>query len=231
MADPNSDLSYTNNVPVQTRSTNELTMITGSGVSYNFSNSYFPRDWSGRVYYHYGERLQGDCSSGRFPVTAHINDVQFESIQDTIIDILDTLIITSTSGMSSYLWTDGSTGDTLEFIASNYGAGIHFVTVSAYDSLGCFHEGNVVVGVADLVSLDEKTLHLSAAPNPTTGILRFSSQNIDLVEIFTLSGQILGALKPTSNEIDLSEYDSGFYLLKVSAGDRIQVVKVLKQDH
>jgi lysophospholipase L1-like esterase len=231
MTDPNSDLSYTNNVPVQTRSTNELTMITGSGVSHNFSNSYFPRDWSGRVYYHFGERLQGDCSSGRFPVTAHINDVQFESIQDTIIDILDTLIITSTSGMSAYQWSDGSNADTLEFVASNYGTGIHIITVFAYDALGCYHEDTVIVAVADLVSLDEKTLNLSAFPNPTTGILQFSNQNIHKVEIFTLSGQKLRELEPNDNQIDLSEYESGFYLLKINTGTRIQVIKILKQDH
>ncbi len=106
MADPNADLSYINAGGVQTRSTNELTMVTGSGVSNNFSNSYYPRDWNGRVYYHYGERLQGDCSTGRFPVTAFLSDLSFETIQDTIIDIQDTLLITTTSGMTDYEWMD-----------------------------------------------------------------------------------------------------------------------------
>ena len=230
MADPTADLSYINSGSPQTRSTNELTMITGSGISNNFSNSYYPRDWNGRVYYHYGERLQGDCSSGRFPVTAYLSDVLFESIPDTIIDILDTLIITSTPGMSSYEWSDGSTGDTLEFIASQYGIGIHSIEVIAYDSLGCYHEETILVGVADLVSVDEKLLTLSAFPNPTTGMLHFSNQNIDLVEVFTLSGQKLQELIPNAGEIDLNEYESGFYLLKVHIEEQTRVIKILKEN-
>lgn len=231
MTNSSSNLSYQNSGSVITRSTNELTMITGSSVNFGYTTAYHPRDWNGRVYYHHGERLTGDCSSGRFPVTAHINDFPFESIQDTIIDILDTIMVTATTGMSSYQWSDGSTGDALEFVASNYGVGIHHITVSAYDSLGCFHEESVIVAVADLVSLDEKMLHLSAYPNPTTGTLHFSDPNIDFVEIFTLSGQQLKTVKPISGEIDLSEYDSGFYLLNVHLEDRTRVVKILKENH
>lgn len=230
MTDPNSDLSYNNSGLQQTRSTNELTMITGSGIGNNFSSSFFPRDWNGRVYYHYGERLQGDCSTGRFPVTAYLSDIPFESIQDTIIDVLDTLIISSTSGMAQYEWMDGSTADTLEFVASQFGTGIHFVTVSAYDSLNCFHMDTVVVGVADLVGVNELTLDLSVSPNPTTGILQFSSQDIDQVEIFTLEGKQLGLVVPIGGEINLSNFQSGFYLLKVTSNNRTQIIKVLKEE-
>lgn len=230
MTDPNSNLSYINSGSPQIRSTNELTMITGSGISNNFSNSYYPRDWNGRVYYHYGERLQGDCSSGRFPVTAFLSDIPFESISDTIIDILDTLTISSTPGMNSYSWSNGSTSDTMQFIASQFGNGIHILTVSAYDSLNCYHQETVIVGVADLVSMDELSLKMTASPNPTTGILQFSSQHIDLVEIFTLDGKQLGQLKPIAGKIDLSHLEAGFYLLKVTSGTRTQGIKVLKQD-
>ncbi|MDG1332679.1 MAG: T9SS type A sorting domain-containing protein, partial [Crocinitomicaceae bacterium] len=230
MANAGSNLSYINSGSPQTRSTNELTMNTGSGVNFSMTNSYFPRDWNGRVYYHYGERLQGDCSSGRFPVTAYLSDIPFESIQDTIIDIQDTLLITSTPGMVDYEWSDGSTGSSFEFIASQFGNGIHFVTVSAYDSLGCFHEDTVVVGVADLISVDELSLDITVSPNPTTGILQFSDAHIDQVDIFTLDGKYMGQMKPISGKIDLSEFQNGFYLLKITSGTRSQTLKVLKAD-
>ncbi|MFK7785562.1 MAG: GDSL-type esterase/lipase family protein [Crocinitomicaceae bacterium] len=230
MADPNADLSYINSGSPQTRSTNELTMITGSGVSNNFSNSYYPRDWNGRVYYHFGERLQGDCSSGRFPVTAYLSDIPFETIQDTIIDIQDTLIITSTTGLSSYEWMDGSTGSTFEFIASQFGNGIHFVTVSAFDSLGCFHLDTVVVGVADLVSTQELSSSISVFPNPTTGVIQFSDIHVDEVEIFTLDGKQIEAREVINGTLDLSELKSGFYLIRITLHGHNQVIKILKRD-
>lgn len=230
MTDPNANLSYVNSGAQQTRSTNELTIITGSGISSNFSNSYYPRDWNGRVYYHFGERLQGDCSSGRFPVTAFLSEITFESIQDTIIYILDTLVITTTSGMNSYQWMNGSSADSLEFVASQYGTGIYFVTVSAYDSLNCFHIDTVVVGVADLVSVNKLTLELTVSPNPTTGIIQFSSQDIHQVEIFTLEGKKLEQLTPVEGKINLSAFQSGFYLLKITSNRGTQVIKVLKEN-
>ena len=230
MTNSSSSLSYQNSGSPQTRSTSELTMITGSGVNNSLTSSYYPRDWNGRVYYHYGQRLQGDCSSGRFPVTAYLSEITFGSIQDTIIDILDTLIITSTPGMNSYEWMDGSNEDTLEFVASQFGTGIHYVTVMAYDSLGCFHEDTVVVAVADLVSINELTLELTVYPNPTTGILQFSRENIDRVEIFTLEGKRLEQLTLIGGTVNLSEFQSGFYLLKITSSIGTQMIKILKQD-
>jgi len=143
---------------------------------------------------------------------------------------LDTLIITSTPGMSSYEWMDGSNEDTLEFVASQFGTGIHYVTVMAYDSLGCFHEDTIVVAVADLVSINELTLELTVYPNPTTGLLQFSQENIDQVEIFTLEGKRLEQLTLIGGTVNLSEFQSGFYLLKITSSIGTQMIKILKQD-
>ncbi|NVK63898.1 MAG: T9SS type A sorting domain-containing protein [Flavobacteriales bacterium] len=231
MANSASKLSYRNPGSPQTRSTSELTMITGSGVNFNMTSNYFPRDWNGRVYYHYGERLQGDCSSGRFPVTAHLNDITFESIADTIIDIFDTLEVTSSPGMMSYEWMDGSTNNSFEFIASQFGTGIHYVTVFAYDSLSCYHEDTVIVGVADLVGLNELNMSKTVYPNPTTGILNFAHPNIDQIEVFTLDGKKVTVLSPLNGSIDLSALNDGFYLLSVSLENHTEVIKVLKENH
>lgn len=225
-----SNLSYQSLSSPLTRSTNEMTMITGSGVNFSMTNSYYPRDWNGRVYYHYGERLQGDCYSGRFPVTAYLSEIPFESIQDTIIDIQDTLLITSTSGMSNYEWTDGSTGSSYEFVASQFGNGIHFVTVSAYDSLGCFHMDTVIVGVADLVSVDELALNISVSPNPTTGIVQFSNPTIDYVEIFSVEGKFIERMHPINGIIDISLFQSGYYYLRFPPEARTQDHPILKID-
>jgi lysophospholipase L1-like esterase len=230
MANSGSNLSYRNSGSPQIRSTNELTMLTGNGVNFNQTNTYFPRDWNGRVYYHYGERLQGDCSSGRFPVTAYLSDIPFETIQDTIIDIQDTLIITATTGMTDYEWMDGSTGSTYDFVASQFGNGIHYVTVIAYDSLNCFHLDTVIVGVADLVSTQELSNDISVFPNPTNGVIHFSDLQVSEAEILTLYGKRIEKRKIISGMLDLSELSSGFYLIRIASHDRNQVIKILKQN-
>ncbi|RFC55655.1 GDSL-type esterase/lipase family protein [Brumimicrobium aurantiacum] len=230
MANSSARLSYRNSGTPQTRSTNELTINTGSGVNFGMTASYFPRDLNGRVYYHYGERLQGDCSSGRFPVTAHVNNVTFETIEDTIIDIQEALLITATPGMDSYEWMDGSTASTFNFVASQFGNGIHFVSVEALDSLGCSHEDTVIVGVAELAGLKGLSLEFTVFPNPTTGILNCSNSNIDRIDVISLEGKYLGQMKPVNGQVDLSPYKSGFYILKVNIGDKTGSVKVLKRD-
>jgi hypothetical protein len=88
----------------------------------------------------------------------------------------------------------------------------------------------VVVGVADLVSVDELSLKLTVSPNPTTGIIHFSEENIHLVKILTLDGKQVGQLEPMNGKIDLSEFHNGFYLLEIYIRSRTQVLKVLKAD-
>ncbi len=67
MNNSSSRLTYNATGTESTRTTNELILTTGSGISYGFSQIYFPRDWNGTVHYH--QEVQG-CSSDRIEVHA-----------------------------------------------------------------------------------------------------------------------------------------------------------------
>lgn len=71
MQNGSSQLSYLNS-SATTYSNNEVSVLNGTGVTHTFGTTYSPRNWSGRVYYHYGFNPQGDCQSERLPVSAII---------------------------------------------------------------------------------------------------------------------------------------------------------------
>ncbi|MFT5859886.1 MAG: lysophospholipase L1-like esterase [Flavobacteriaceae bacterium] len=227
MADPTSRLSYLNAGSAQSYWNSEMEIITGSGSSYNFGGSFYPRDWNGSVFYHYGSRLQGDCSTGRYEVTAHLGDLNFTLGQDTIIDILDTLTLAAPSGMLSYEWFDGFTAQNYELIASDMGTGIHFIYVQVMDSLMCIVSDTIIVAVADIVGIETLTFEHSAYPNPTSGVLNFTNHDIQSIDIHSATGRFIGSFPLLDGSIDLSRIPNGFYFIHIP-GVKTKPIKVLK---
>ena len=64
-------------------------------------------------------------------------------------------------------------------------------------------------------------------PNPVKNIFRVEGENIDRIELWSISGKLL---KPNSNsfELDMTEYKNGIYLVKVYKGDQMIVKKIVK---
>ncbi len=75
MVDPASNLSYNSLNQPMTRSNEQITIISGTGSSHNFSGTYYPRDWNGEVFYHYGYKSEGSCSSPLTPVYVIISSI------------------------------------------------------------------------------------------------------------------------------------------------------------
>jgi PKD repeat protein len=141
----------------------------------------------------------------------------------------------STSGVSSpsYLWSNGSTTANLSGLApGNY-------TVTVTDANGCtasqgFSINNVAVGVETLTAIN----YLNLFPNPSQGQLTIEyrlSQSQDLrLELYTATGQLLqsqnlGIQQEGQANLDLSNYSSGFYFVKIIAGQEMIARKVIKQ--
>ena len=84
----------------------------------------------------------------------------------------------------------------------DYGNG----TVCSYDS-----SGNLIT----LSSAEFKDYKVSFTPNPTAGLINIQLNNsavLELVEVFTITGRKV--FTSTSKTIDLSNFNSGIYLLK-----------------
>ena len=232
MSNSTSRLSYQWLSNPVTRSNSELSITTGSGISHNFSGSFYPRDWSGTIYYHHGFRPQGDCSTGLLPITATVSTPTLNIGNDTIIDIYSTLDL-SVLGFDSYLWSHGSSLPQTIFSAQNLGVGIHFITLEAIDSLGCLVRDTLILGVADLVNTSTvlNNNKVRIYPNPFTDYLIVNhSKPIDNIQLFNSSGKQI----KLKREIQISEIElkivpvyhlpKGIYYVKID-GKSLIVMK------
>ena len=66
-------------------------------------------------------------------------------------------------------------------------------------------------------------------PNPTTGTVIFeSNEEIELIEIYSLTGQKVNSFTNTNN-IDISEFTPGIYIARVIAGNKIATKRIIKE--
>lgn len=105
----------------------------------------------------------------------------------------------------------------------------------------CDHPGiqaliaqGVIEDLCMLSAVDEiATEKVSISPNPSTGLFSINGLNIEdkleKIEVFDFSGKIIKQLK-TEFEVDLTEYVTGIYFIKLSLGNGNWVMKkVVKQ--
>ena len=228
LANSSSTLSYRSVPNPIIRSTSEISIITGSGSSHNFGGNYYPRDLNCGVHYHYGTRLEGECATVRTPVTAFVGNLNFDLGQDTIIDILDTLTLSAPAGYNNYQWSTGQTTSSINLPASDLGNGIHYVSVSFTDSLGCFAEDSLIVAIADLVGIDELASDFKVYPNPTNGILNLPITEAEYV-IFDFSGKLILQGKSENHTINVNAINPGVYLLQIRRDNRNIVARFIKE--
>ncbi|MCR9171433.1 MAG: GDSL-type esterase/lipase family protein [bacterium] len=230
MQNAGSNLSYQSVSAPQTRSTSELIMITGSGVSANFANNYFPRDWSGGVYYHHGYRPLGDCATDMLEAVVVLSEFELFAGNDTIIDIEDTLIAQATAGFETYDWSNGSDSSQAVIIASDLGAGVHFIDLYAMDSLGCEHYDEFVVAVADLVGMDEENSSFSIVPNPVRDEVTIQTTHPAEIYFTDFKGNKISVRRKNgqSHQFSLKHLPAGVYLVHVIENGRHQVQKLVK---
>ncbi|RRJ90205.1 T9SS C-terminal target domain-containing protein [Flavobacterium macacae] len=85
---------------------------------------------------------------------------------------------------------------------------------------------------ASLSAPSFNTANFKAYPNPVKDFLNLSyTQDISDVAVFNLLGQQVLARKvnATESQIDMSSLSQGTYLVKVTVGDQVKTVKVMKQ--
>ncbi|SDS66053.1 T9SS type A sorting domain-containing protein [Winogradskyella sediminis] len=87
----------------------------------------------------------------------------------------------------------------------------------------------------DVLSIEDNELEtpLSVHPNPTSGILNIkSTQNIDSINVFNLLGQNVASFSKNAiidSSIDLSDLSNGLYLVKITAGENTETLRVTKE--
>ncbi|MBE0641867.1 MAG: PKD domain-containing protein, partial [Bacteroidales bacterium] len=130
------------------------------------------RLWCGKVFYHYGNRPQGECRSERVEVWGAVRDVVPFLGPDTLITLPDSLVLSPGAGYSSYLWSTGSTGSTIILSGSYLGIGTHLVHVNVTDAWGCHGSDSIIVNVTLTSSFSEASPVSTPWISHSAGMLR-----------------------------------------------------------
>ncbi len=107
--------------------------------------------------------------------------------------------------------------------------GTYQVTLTATDAAGNFDEATETVTVIDsTLGIDDQEISATFKiyPNPTSDELRIdASQQLERIELFSIMGKRILRINENVDTIDLSKYQSGFYLIKLKDVDGNTAVK------
>ncbi|MEQ8360155.1 MAG: GDSL-type esterase/lipase family protein [Cytophagales bacterium] len=231
MANSNSRLRYRSLSSPITRSTSEISIMTGSGIAHNFNGSFFPRDWNGKVFYHYGYRPGGDCSSQKVPVRILFSDQHINLGADTSIGLTQNIILAINQDFHSLQWEDGSDDNPRIIQGTDYGQGIFQFSILAMDSLNCLKYDTISLtfDVLDLKGAESE--HFKLFPNPVENLLFLKCENPEdqKIEIIDILGAIHEVKIESANIIDVSNLKKGIYMLKISNTKNSSTLNFIKQ--
>lgn len=129
-----------------------------------------------------------------------------------------------------YAWSTGDSTQTATGLTTGT------VTVTVTDDLGCSGVLNVHIGNSPTAEIPGLA-HLAIQPNPTNGmamLLATFDRVSDLrVELLDLTGRLIWSSNPIqsdrlSEQIDLSHYPDGLYLVRITADGRSVTRKLIK---
>tara|TARA_B100000809_G_scaffold259873_1_gene305691 strand:+ start:8517 stop:10532 length:2016 start_codon:yes stop_codon:yes gene_type:complete len=231
-----SKLSYQNaGANSLTFSNNQLEIASGSGISYTYGTTYYPRNFSGEIFYHHGFNPVGDCTSERIPVSLEVLNPTINLGVDTTLELNQSLILNNNLSFNSYLWSNNSTASQLLIDTTSYIMGNNTIWVEAINSFGCITSDTITITFSDLTTV--KTLatnSLTIAPNPTNGILNIdlgkNNLNYATIQVIDLFGKVIISEQVRSQKkiLNLSHYSKGIYLIKFSNKTGSKIYKIIK---
>jgi hypothetical protein len=110
-------------------------------------------------------------------------------------------------------------------------------SVTGTDANGCNNSAVFTQSVdlcTNILSNDEGSEEIKLFPNPTSGVLNIVSKKLSQgmsVEVFNVLGQRIFSQNVAGENfvIDINGYSNSFYLVKVVAGDRSSIFKIIKE--
>ena len=135
-----------------------------------------------------------------------------------------------------YIWSTGETTQTATYDQTNLAVGDTTISVIV-DNNGCTATDTIVITVLNDVSISDalNNVNVSIYPNPNNGQFTLSINGAEgnmNMEIVNLAGQVIYTqhIEATSNfttDIDVSEFATGVYYIKLSNNDGVKVNKLI----
>lgn len=227
--DPGNRLYYEATGSTATRSTAELSLFSGTGITHRYGTTYYPRDWAGEVYYHFGENPEGDCASDLLPLTAVTATPEPVLGPDTTVSKWTSLSL-SPGLFSSYLWQDGSSGNTFSFPTDTI-PGDYLIWVEVINDQGCIARDSLTVTVESTNSLTPSAGNWRIYPNPARDVMRIDGPlQPDMVMIRDMQGRLIRKYEAPERIIPLPEFPDGVYLIQIRSGERTtnQLLRIIR---
>jgi len=123
-------------------------------------------------------------------------------------------------------WLNGKIIDRIMIAYDNNAGTGNFTTY--FDDIWVYNENSITTAVAELQKEEEA---ITSYPNPAKEYVEINSNSIiKKLEVYTSMMSMLGAYTPFNNtfKIDLKEYDSGIYILKIQTETGEHNIKVIK---
>ena len=152
--------------------------------------------------------------------------------QDTIISQLDTLYLSVPDFYDSYLWSTGSTENSIEIPGSTYGAGNWNIWVEVTQGV-CTKNDTIQITITSAVPELQK-IGILVYPNPVEDVLYIlSEEKLTMVELIDLKGETIimeenQTYLKNPLKIDLINVPSGIYIIRVYFNDLVGNGKIVK---
>lgn len=238
----NEDIVYSFNGGEQLFSDGNMQLITGTGISNTFGQTFFPRSVNATAFYHHGVNFDGQCNSARVAFTAISKEVSVNLGADLTLTAQEDTFLNSPELFNSYQWIDCETGlifsnsDTGVEIAGQSSGDSILICLIAIDDLGCQASDTLKiswsqsVGVNEISEKDDFELY----PNPVRNMLNiFSPNSIDLnsFTIFDVSGRIIRSEKlgPSEYAVSIEDLAPGAYFIELKYGAKKWQGKFIKR--
>ncbi|MDG1477116.1 MAG: T9SS type A sorting domain-containing protein, partial [Vicingaceae bacterium] len=237
MQNSSAQLSYQNTGGSNTTySNNKIEIASGTGISYTYGTTYYPRNFSGEVFYHHGFNPSGECTSDRIPVNIEVLNPVINLGSDTILNLSQSILLSENSNFNSYLWSNNSNGSQLLVDTSNFNIGNNNIWVEGINSFGCIANDTIDVTFSNLTNIEDFSLqNLKIFPNPTNGIINIEfenkySKNIN-IQVFNIYGKVILNEKNKSQKItiNLKSYTNGIYFVKLYNENDNKTFKIIKE--
>ena len=209
----------------------EIMLISGTGVSHTFGDIYYPRDWNGIVYYHYGYNADGLCSTEKIPVQGVVSRPFVDLGRDTTITALDTLHLSIGNDYQQYTWSTGDITSTIAIPGSDHPVNTPFeITVEVIDIFGCIALDTISVTVLPGTGvIDPFANSIELHPNPGTNFIIvesdvFSLRN-DNLALMDVHGTSYPVILTNENTLNISTFAPGVYALTIETPNGLMIAK------
>lgn len=209
------NLQYANQGVEKSFSDSLLELISGTGIAGHFGATYFPRLFSGSIFYHHGFKPDGQCQSDTF-VQAVVR-AQPDVLPDTLILSLSNpqFIQNLPAAYSNVSWSTGITGNNFTLDASNLPAGQwQQIWVQGFDTYGCAFADTMQVIYDNTIGLEPYDLEeIKIYPNPNAGVFYLDNKSFEtrFIQIHNTQGALVWQQKVKPNSKEEIALPSGLY--------------------